>query len=216
VYWLSTNYQWVVAVVAMPIILILLKRWADSPKKTGDPAPPTAHTPLPIARIQKTLPNIKYIGAETVSLREDMYGGLLEDGSQQNAILIRFANEARPDAQNLGARVKAVLIYRYGQKEIDVVGNWLDEGDNVIDIEPDSRRHKLIAGIVIDGEFAAVTAKTFVAHRRTWHRSDGLLLKGFQTGSVFVQLTNVQSHDVLFENEFALSLNPLTITPNNI
>jgi hypothetical protein len=31
--WLSTNYQWIVGVVAMPIILLLLKRWADSPKK---------------------------------------------------------------------------------------------------------------------------------------------------------------------------------------
>ena len=31
--WLSTNYQWIVGVVAMPIILLLLKLWADSPKK---------------------------------------------------------------------------------------------------------------------------------------------------------------------------------------
>lgn len=38
-HWLSTNYQWVVAVVAMPIILLLLKRWADSPKKTAGVAP---------------------------------------------------------------------------------------------------------------------------------------------------------------------------------
>jgi len=31
--WLFTNYQWIVGVVAMPIILLLLKRWVDSPKK---------------------------------------------------------------------------------------------------------------------------------------------------------------------------------------
>jgi hypothetical protein len=42
VHWLSINYQWVVAVVAMPIILFLLKRWADSPKKTASAAPTQA------------------------------------------------------------------------------------------------------------------------------------------------------------------------------
>ena len=41
-HWISTNYQWVVAVVAMPIILLLLKRWADSPKKTAGVAPTQA------------------------------------------------------------------------------------------------------------------------------------------------------------------------------
>jgi hypothetical protein len=41
-HWLSTNYQWVVAVVAMPIVLLLLKRWADSPKKTAGAAPTQA------------------------------------------------------------------------------------------------------------------------------------------------------------------------------
>jgi hypothetical protein len=42
VHWLSTNYQWVVAVVLMPIILLLLKRWAESPKKTAGAAPTQA------------------------------------------------------------------------------------------------------------------------------------------------------------------------------
>ncbi|SRR6266481_2835313 len=41
-HWISTNYQWVVAVVAMPIILLLLKRWADSPKKTAGTVPAQA------------------------------------------------------------------------------------------------------------------------------------------------------------------------------
>lgn len=38
-HWLSTNYQWIVAVVVMPILLILLKQWADSRKKAPTPAP---------------------------------------------------------------------------------------------------------------------------------------------------------------------------------
>lgn len=38
-HWLASNYQWLVAVVVMPIILLLLKRWADSRKKTTSPLP---------------------------------------------------------------------------------------------------------------------------------------------------------------------------------
>jgi hypothetical protein len=32
--WLFAHYEWVVAVVAMPIVLLLLKHWIDSRKKT--------------------------------------------------------------------------------------------------------------------------------------------------------------------------------------
>jgi hypothetical protein len=180
------------------------------------PIMPTAPSPQPKAKIQKDLPNVLYISAGTVSITEDLHQGLIEEGAQQNAILIRFANEARPGAQNLSARVKAVLIYRYGQKEIDVTGGWLDEASEVIDLEPDSRRHKLIVGMVIDGELSAITARDFVAHRRYWHRRDSVPLKGFQTGTVFVQLTDIHRSDVLYQGESAISVNPLSIDAKHI
>jgi len=41
-HWLASNYQWLVAVVLMPIILFLLKLWADSRKKTTNPVPVAA------------------------------------------------------------------------------------------------------------------------------------------------------------------------------
>lgn len=178
----------------------------------GHPAPAARPHAEPSPRTQKPLPNIQYIGAETVSLEDVIGRGLVERGSAQNAIIIRFANEATPGAQNLRARVRAVLIYRYEQKEVDVAGSWLYENSDVSDFAPDGRRHKLIAGIIIDGELAAITAQKFVAHRRTWYMSDSLPLKGFQTGTVFVQLTNVHTLDVLYQNEFAVRVNPLSIT----
>jgi hypothetical protein len=179
------------------------------------PVAPQPAPPPPKAKTHKVLPNVQYIGAQTISIRQDWHNqGLVEDGSQENAIVIRFANEPRPDAQNLSARVKAVLIYRYGQKEVDVAGAWLDEASDVIDLEPDGRRHKLIAGMLIDGEFAAITAKTFVAHRRYWYESDNLPLKGFQGGLVSVNLTDLYG-SLLFQGEFAVSLKPLRIAPKS-
>ena len=38
-HWLASNYQWLIAVVVMPIILLLLKQWVESRKSTSNPAP---------------------------------------------------------------------------------------------------------------------------------------------------------------------------------
>ena len=38
-HWFASNYQWLVVVVVMPILLLLLKQWADSRKKAPTPAP---------------------------------------------------------------------------------------------------------------------------------------------------------------------------------
>jgi len=177
------------------------------------PGAAPARPPVP-HKIEEPLPNIRYVGADPVSLREDLHGcGLVEEGSRQNALIIRFANEARLDAQNLTARVKAVLIYRHGQSETDVAGSWLYENSDLSDFEPDSRRHKLIAGVVIDGELAAITGERVVAHRRNWYLSDKHSLKGFQTGVLFVQLTDVWTRRVLYQGEFEISVEPLRITP---
>ena len=43
--------------------------------------------------------------------------------------------------------------------------------------------------------------------------SDFLPLKDFQTGTVFVQLIDVHYSKVLFQGEFALNIDPLSITP---
>jgi len=38
-HWLSSNYQWLIALVVIPIILLLLKQWVGSRKSTSNPAP---------------------------------------------------------------------------------------------------------------------------------------------------------------------------------
>jgi hypothetical protein len=178
------------------------------------PSPAAAQAPSPPKVEERARPNIRYVGASPVSLQEGLLGGgLVEEDSRQNALIIRFANEAKPDAQNLSVRVKAVLIYRYGQNEIDVAGSWLHETSDESDFEPDNRRHKLIAGIVIDGELAAITGERVNIHRRSWYLSDRHSLKGFREGILFVQLTDVWTRRVLYQGEFEISVEPLQITP---
>jgi len=62
-------------------------------------------------------------------------------------------------------------------------------------------------------EFATIASEEVVAHGRTWDMSDFLPLKDFQTGTVFVQLIDVHYSKVLFQGEFALNIDPLSITP---
>ena len=44
-HWLGSNYQWLLVVVVMPIILLLLKQWVASRKSTSNPAPAPPATP---------------------------------------------------------------------------------------------------------------------------------------------------------------------------
>lgn len=176
----------------------------------------TQNVELPTANSsQKLLPNLRYLGAETVGLYEEFSQGLAERDLTPNALIIRFANEARPGSRNLSARVRAILIYRYGDKEKDITGSWLSEGSDTSMFDPDSRRHKLIAGMLMDGQFAVITGENIIAHRRQWYRSDAVTLKGFQEGTLLVQLIDVQSHDVLFHETFVINLNPLRIAPQS-
>jgi|SRR6267378_329016 len=185
--------------------------------------PPTAVPPTPTAKpavvprkYVEPLPNVQYITAEPVLLQEEqMYGGgLFEADGSPNALIIRFANEVRQNAPNLTARVKAVLIYRWGQSEVDAAGSWLYEASDVSEFAPDSRRHKLIVGVMVNGQFGTITGKQFVAHRRTWYMSDRLDLKDFKEGTLVVRLMDItRGTHLLYSGEFAISANPLSISP---
>jgi hypothetical protein len=180
------------------------------------PAPPkpTAQPVVAPHKYVEPLPNIKYIHAEAACLREHIGGGLSEEEGKVNALLIRFANEARQNAPNLTARLKAVLIYRYGQTEVDVAGSWLSEGSDISEFAPDSRRHKLIAGVLVDGQFGVITSRILMAHRRTWYMSDRVDLKGLQEGILVVQLTDItRGSHLLYDGEFVIRANPLSISP---
>lgn len=180
----------------------------------ADPPTPAAKPAATPLKYVEPLPNVKCVRAEVACLQEHIGGALFEEEGQPNALLIRFANEARQNAPNLTARLKAVLIYRYGQTEVDVAGSWLSEGSDVSEFAPDSRRHKLIAGVLVDGQFGAITGRKFVAHRRNWYMSDRLDLKGFKEGTLVVQLTDItRGNHFLYDGEFVIVTNPLSIFP---
>jgi len=160
---------------------------------------------------EKPCPNISCIGANTVSL-EDIGDRLVEGSSEHNAIVIRFANDARTGVQNVGGPIKASLRYSDGENEICGVTGccWLDEYEDFAQFRVDGR-HKLIAGMLVDGELVALTAHRIYAHRRTFFDIERHPIQNFQAGILLVRLTNADTGDLLYEKQFNVSVNPLNI-----
>ena len=181
------------------------------PSAVVPPTPVANPAVVPFIYVEP-LPNVGYIGADVISLQINTLGALVENGSLQNAIAIRFSNDARQDAQNLSARIKAVLIYRIAGNEIDdVAGAWIGEGE-VAEFSPDSRRHKLVVGMVSRGGFNIVTKEKLARYRSDYYIPQYKMLQNFQSGTVLVQLTDFTRGRLLYEGEFEIGMNPLRIS----
>jgi hypothetical protein len=238
--WLALHYEWVVVVIVMPIALLVLKRFLETKKTTSEvtktPASlaagagsthmvgdiharevhfsPFVEAAPPVAPVKPERPpgNIRYIGANTISLEEIIGGLLFEKGELNNGIVIRFANE--PNPENVAISVKAVLRYSLGEHELcEASGLWLGSSADVEEFEPDGRRHTLIAGVLRDGELVTIETERIAAHRRMFLQREPKPLKDFKSGTLFVRLMNARSNQVLYEGLFLVDANPLSIVP---
>jgi hypothetical protein len=157
------------------------------------------------------VPNIKFISAGTVSI-EDHGRKLVECGSRRNAIVIRFRNEAK-GTQTVGASVRALLVYKDGQNEIhSVKGFWIETQSNVYRCRVDDNL-TVIAGLLVYGELVAYESQTHVFDRYASYQPDVNLLTGFEAGTLFIRLTDADIGHVLYEGEFMVTKNPLSIAP---
>lgn len=133
------------------------------------------------------------------------------DEGQEGAV-IQFKNEAQKDAgANKNAIAKALLIYRAGGKEIlRINGSWLDGHDQAKFNVNDTRG--LIAGVSGDEGFRALEAV-----RTTVNGNERVEIRPSRFApvppklTVVVQLSDAKGRELLYEGEFAIRTNPLTI-----
>ncbi len=165
-----------------------------------------------LAQAKRHGPNLKYIGAYTVSIQDSLGQGLIERGAHKNAIVIRFRNEANGD-RTVGATVRALLVYKNAQQEIDSVrGFWLETQSNMYHCKVDDRL-TLIAGLLIGDDFLAYESQKNIFSTYITHSLDPHTLRGFASGTLFVRLTDANDGHVLYEGQFAVTKNPLGIVP---
>ena len=132
----------------------------------------------------------------------------------EEAILIQFTNEARPEVRNVGGLVKAELVYKNDQAEaLRIIGSWLDASGDHTEFRVDES-HKLIVGIQYAQMFIVIGRRHVYEQGRFTIEVEPHDLPVFQT--VRVRLTNANTGDFLYEGEFRMALNPLGIVAEDL
>jgi class 3 adenylate cyclase len=161
----------------------------------------------------KSGPNIRVTDLRTMQISALGAGGKWTAHSPgQLGVVVQLTNEVRRGgAANASTTAKATLIYRIGEKEtLRVRGSWLDGFDlarfNVGDT------HNLIVGVNANNEFNALeTVRTSVTGSDRMEtrlvRFDPIPPKA----TVLVQLMDADGKSLLYEGEFAIGTDPLTI-----
>jgi class 3 adenylate cyclase len=176
-------------------------------------SPVTASTATGSGTAIKSGPNIRVTDLRTMQISALGAGGKWTAHSPgQLGVIVQLSNEVRRGgAANESTTAKATVIYRNDEKEtLRVRGSWLDGFDlarfNVGDT------HSLIVGVSSSNEFSALeTVRTSVTGSDRMEtrlvRFDPIPPKT----TILVQLMDADGRSLLYEGEFAIGTNPLTI-----
>jgi hypothetical protein len=178
-------------------------------------AAPASPAPAAIAPPEPKIPSAHIRVADVRPIRISPISELgkwtWHDEGQQGAV-IQFKNEAQKDAgTNKNAVAKALLTYRAEEKEIlRINGSWLDGHDQAKFNVNDTRG--LIVGVgKDDGFYVLETVRTALTGTERVEIRPMRLSPLPPKLTVLVQLIDAKGRDLLYEGEFAISMNPLTI-----
>jgi class 3 adenylate cyclase len=161
----------------------------------------------------KTGPNIRVTDLRTMQIAALGAGGKWTAHTPgQMGVVLQLTNDVRRGgAPNESTTAKATVIYRVGDREtLRIKGSWLDGFDlarfNVGDT------HSLIVGVMGNNEFSALeTVRTSVTGS---DRIETRLARFFPIPpktTVLVQLMDADGKSLLYEGEFSIGTEPLTI-----
>jgi hypothetical protein len=221
--WLADNYKWLFdgigALVIIGVVGYLLRRFMRAAEPAYHLAQPRqeqtdgskAELRAEDSELQpeRFNPNIRMTDAGVAPVSERGRGVWKEDvqGTEQ-AILIQFTNEARPEVRNVGGLVKAELVYKNEAEVLRIIGSWLNAGSDHTEFRVDES-HKLMVGIKYAQMFIVIGRRHVYEQGRFTIEIEPHDLPVFQT--VRVKLTNGNTGDFLYEGEFRVTLDPLKI-----
>jgi len=180
----------------------------------GQAGVPTPAPVQPQATIQRTLPNIILMSARPARVSQIGRGVWSETYPTHDALILQFTNEARAGGQNVGGVVKALMVYRDADTVLrSCTGCWLDEPADMTEFRVDET-HSLMVGWMFGGQFRTAAKRRVRADINNDEiRTDMYDLPNFQAGTVSVRLTHASTGEFLYEGQFRISVNPLTIVP---
>jgi hypothetical protein len=114
---------------------------------------------------ERPIPNLKIVGSRKIFVHQGLevvFYQSEEGRAIGEAVVVNVTNDARRGATNIGAIVKATLIYGdAGQELLRGMGSWLGEGSGMLQFRVDDS-HSVILGLVINGQFSVPTKRRVV------------------------------------------------------
>jgi hypothetical protein len=185
------------------------------------PAVDVRHRSAPHQNItpQKARPNIVQTVIREINLTHDEQTdewGAADDSFDGTvlAVAIRFTNEARIGTSNVGAFVRATLIYRNeaDEERERISGCWLNEAYAATEFHVEGIRDLIAAFAGAASQLYAVANPRTTAARYSEDVTQVRELPGLQTGTLEVRLIDADSGEVLYTNHFTVTANPLKIS----
>jgi hypothetical protein len=178
-------------------------------------APVPQPSPAPEPEGERPRPNLTIVVGRKIFIHTGLDGSFYqsEEGHALGgeAIVANVTNDARRAAANIGAIVKATIIYQEsGQELLRGMACWLSEGSGMVQFRVDDS-HSVVLGVVINGRFSVPTKRraTFGIGHVTFPTDPNYL--NFERASVTVRLTNADTGDLYCEEHFEVVSNPLSI-----
>lgn len=179
--------------------------YGQPPITTATPVPTTT-VPLPYTQPR---PNMKQTNVRIFPVNE--YGlpsRFTEDRTgKAYAVVIEFTNEAIRDQVNVGATVKASLVFENNHVGVlRSIGSWLRSEFDVTQFDVEDTHH-LVVGFFHNQRFQTSDMRTAGGYVHP----EVHLVPTFQT--VRVRLTDASMGDIFYEGRFRVTLDPLAIVP---
>jgi hypothetical protein len=179
------------------------------------PNPPETSEAVPAAEPETVRANIKITGCRTVPIRTGLDGSFYQPdaiGAGDQACIVAVTNDARRAGPNIGATVKATLIFRDGQQEIlRGMGCWLGQLSGYVQFRVDDS-YNVVVSVRINANFSVPTKRRVVygVGHVSFPTDPNYLEPDRMT--VAVRLTDGDTGDLYDEKEFEVSSNPLGIS----
>lgn len=171
--------------------------------------------PEPAPEPEPPRPNLQVVEGNRIFIHEGLDNVFYQSDLDQGyvALVVNVTNDAQQGMANIGAIVKATLIYRDGQQQfLRITGTWLGQPADVVRFRVDDS-HNVIVAVGCNGQFS-VPSKRRVNHG-IGHIAFPTDVNPFnaQRATVTVRLTNADTGYFYCESQFEVGLDPLRISP---
>ena len=169
----------------------------------------------PVAESARAKPNIKIIGCKKILVHTGLDGAFYksEEGrALGEAVVANVTNDVRRESANIGAIIKAVIIYQIaGEELLRGMGCWLSEGSGMVQFHVDDS-HSVVLGVVMNGQFSVPTKRKVLNGIDDVSFPTDRNLLDCDRATVMIRLTNADTGDLYCEEQFEVATNPLSIS----